>query len=205
MSALTFVLEEEDMRRALVGTPLYVHTMIAFASVFLMKVATIKSQNTALGPHFSFDPPSVWSVLERMIDLLKNTITSTRHLLYHVAAGIEKMLRRARQGTNEWSSGLFKGDGVAQQPEANGRESPQAITQCHQRMTSSEYHDWQPPNDQWPNTNNVVLEDTGQQFMANNELPHNQMMYMHDSVFLDAFGNEAANDVYSLLSSQFSH
>ena len=31
-SILTFVLEEEDLRRALVGTPLYVHTMIAFAS-----------------------------------------------------------------------------------------------------------------------------------------------------------------------------
>ncbi|KAF4829923.1 Transcriptional activator of proteases prtT [Colletotrichum siamense] len=38
-SILTLVQEEEDLRRALVGTPLYVHTMITFASVFLMKVA----------------------------------------------------------------------------------------------------------------------------------------------------------------------
>lgn len=36
-SILTFLLEEEGLRRALVGTPLYVHTMIAFASAVLMK------------------------------------------------------------------------------------------------------------------------------------------------------------------------
>lgn len=75
-STLTFVLEEADMRRSLVGTPLYVHTMIAFASVFLMKVATIKSQNAPLGYHFSIDPHMVWTTLEKMINLLKNTVTS---------------------------------------------------------------------------------------------------------------------------------
>ncbi|RYP73288.1 hypothetical protein DL771_003717 [Monosporascus sp. 5C6A] len=38
-SILTFVLGEE-IRRALVGTPPYVHTVVTFTSLFLMKVAT---------------------------------------------------------------------------------------------------------------------------------------------------------------------
>ncbi|KAI0484064.1 hypothetical protein GGR56DRAFT_612166 [Xylariaceae sp. FL0804] len=70
-SILTFVLEEEDMRRALVGTPLYVHTMIAFASVFLMKVAT--KWNRILG--LNVESNYVSHLLERMIVLLKSSIT----------------------------------------------------------------------------------------------------------------------------------
>ncbi|KAH8649073.1 hypothetical protein BX600DRAFT_404159, partial [Xylariales sp. PMI_506] len=89
-SILTFVLEEEDMRRAMVGTPLYVHTMIAFASVFLMKVAT--KWNRIMG--LNVESKYVSHLLERMIVLLKSSVTSERHLLYHIAFGLEKMLAK---------------------------------------------------------------------------------------------------------------
>ncbi|OAA59198.1 Transcription factor [Niveomyces insectorum RCEF 264] len=93
-SILTFVLEEADLRRALVGTPLYVHTMIAFAAVFLMKMAA-QWNRVVMG--LNVEPGYVSHLLRRMIELLKSSITSERHLLYHIAAGLEKMLAKLLQ------------------------------------------------------------------------------------------------------------
>ncbi len=84
----TFVLEEEDMRRALVGTPLYVHMTIAFASVFLMKIAA--RWNRVMG--LNVESRYVSHLLDRMIVLLKFSVTSDRHLLHHISFGLEKML-----------------------------------------------------------------------------------------------------------------
>lgn len=40
LNIINFILEDPALRRALVGTPLYVHTMLTFACVFLFKLAT---------------------------------------------------------------------------------------------------------------------------------------------------------------------
>lgn len=69
--------------------------MIAYASVFLMKVAT--KWNT-IG--LNVDSVFVWQLLERMINLLKNTVTGDRHLLHHIAAGLEKMLVKSQTPPN---------------------------------------------------------------------------------------------------------
>ena len=39
MATLNMVLHEPDIRKALVGVPLFTHTMVAFSAVFLLKVA----------------------------------------------------------------------------------------------------------------------------------------------------------------------
>ncbi|RYP00158.1 hypothetical protein DL764_006589 [Monosporascus ibericus] len=82
---LTFVPEEDDMRRVVVGTLLYVHPTIAFASVFLMDVA--RWWNRMMG--LNFESNFVSHLLERMIVLLKGSVTSDHHLLYHIAFGLE--------------------------------------------------------------------------------------------------------------------
>ncbi|KAF2662267.1 hypothetical protein K491DRAFT_646198 [Lophiostoma macrostomum CBS 122681] len=226
-SILTFVLEEEDMRRALVGTPLYVHTMIAFASVFLMKVTT--NWNTIIG--LNVETKYVTGLLERMIELLKGSVTSDRHLLYHIAAGLEKMLERSRQaraqGPNAVAGAVAKlshGNGSSW-PSADGtgrRESSNAAAALHSQsfhqlddspqMSSSDapanldLNGFQVP---WPN-NYSVATGAG---IDENETPGteyggflgNNMMIMNDSLIYEAFGSESANDVYNLLTSQFSY
>jgi len=64
--------------------------MIAFASVFLMKIAT-KWTTVGLNVNLLF----VWNLLDRIITLLKSTVTSDRHLVHHIAAGLEKMLAKS--------------------------------------------------------------------------------------------------------------
>lgn len=113
-SILTFVLEEEDMRRALVGTPLYVHTMIAFASAFLMKGTTMWSRVMGLNLEVGY----VRNLLERVVLLLKTSVTSDRHVLHHIAFGLEKML--AKLST---TSGVAMAQGSTGSPQHRHLES----------------------------------------------------------------------------------
>lgn len=178
-SILTFVLEEEDMRRALVGTPLYVHTMIAFASAFLMKGTTMWSRVMGL----SLDRGYVTNLLERVVSLLKTSVTSDRHVLHHIAFGLEKMLAK-----------LSTTSGVAM---AQGSRHPALSTdnaggdggQFAERVPIDEQHvafsnaEWEPGN---AGTASFSDEFSG------------------DLIF-EAFGSGSANDVYDLLTSQLSY
>ena len=189
VSILTFILEEQDLRRALVGTPLYVHTMVAFASVFLMKVAT--KWNRVMG--LNVESGYVSHLLERMIVLLKSTVTSDRHLLYHIAAGLEKML--VKLGTKSASAGKTVRiehpiDGPP--PVAHGGLTPGARHQNHGGFTDSGMISEVPPWDPYsPSVGQPPLFDN--------------MTIMNDSLIYEAFGSESANDVYNLLTSQFQY
>ena len=228
-SILTFVLEEDDMRRALVGTPLYVHTMIAFASVFLMKVTT--NWNTIIG--LNVETKYVTGVLERMIHLLKGSVTSDRHLLYHIAAGLEKMLEKSRQARAQGPPAVA--GALAKLSSANASNTfahPSDAVQA--RTIHSAPGSWpdgifhpvaSPTNEgtvnsgapmnidlngfQVPWSNGHAMPPT----IDENETPGteyggflgNDMMIMNDSLIYEAFGSETANDVYNLLTSQFSY
>lgn len=176
-SILTFVLEEEDMRRALVGTPLYVHTMIAFASVFLMKVAT--RWNRIMGFNIEHSYAHVARLLENMVVLLKESVTSDRHVLHHIAAGLEKMLVKM---TADAAAEEFTKRDVHYQDHV-----PPGMSNGHADPASAYGpQDWGAP-------------DQGSQgFYGQN------LTLMNDSLLYEAFGTEAANnDVYNLLTSQF--
>ncbi|KAK9419649.1 putative Transcription factor domain-containing protein [Seiridium unicorne] len=193
-SILTFVLEEEDMRRALVGTPLYVHTMIAFASVFLMKVATKWNRIMGLNVESNY----VSHLLERMIVLLKSSVTSERHLLYHIASGLEKMLANLRKVPTktqklpgELGTGVSPGQDsvVSFGPMGYGPSPAGQETLMDGVFTGAEGAPWDP-------------------YAAGAVGRHNfldDLAVMNDSLIYEAFGSDSANDVYNLLTSQFSY
>jgi hypothetical protein len=234
-SILTFVLEEDDMRRALVGTPLYVHTMIAYASAFLMKVTT--NWNTIIG--LNVETSYVTSLLERMIHLLKGTVTSDRHLLYHIAAGIEKMLERSRQAIARGPPAIAGGATTSSNVNASTNgwvpSSASEVARARASSTTSVPYSEQPFTSSLPETSgptngsgsipaNIDLNGFQGPWNNNYNIPSgmegqgtetpgteyggflgNNMMIMNDSLIYEAFGSESSNDVYNLLSSQFSY
>ncbi|KAH8888525.1 hypothetical protein GQ53DRAFT_724526 [Thozetella sp. PMI_491] len=187
-SILTFVLEEEDLRRALVGTPLYVHTMIAFASVFLMKVTTKWNRIMGLNVEFEY----VAHLLQRMIVLLKSSITSDRHLLYHIAAGLEKMLGNmvkppAPKAEAKTEAEAATGASTVALAEYDSAPYADGTALLHETGTPR----WEP----YPNGANGIVP--GQTYFGD-------LTIMNDSVIYEAFGSDSSNDVYNLLTSQFS-
>lgn len=235
-SILTFVLEEEDMRRALVGTPLYVHTMIAFASIFLMKITT--NWNTIIG--LNVETNYVTGLLERMILLLKGTVTSDRHLLYHIAAGLEKMLERSRQAQAQGPPAVAGATAalptVATAPLGWQHTSTSDTARVRASSTvSGAFSEHQPSNPQASESHvhnnssnnapsNIDINGFQGPWNSNYGIPGamnsqgagtpgteyggflgNDMMIMNDSLISEAFGSESANDVYNLLTSQFSY
>ncbi|KAJ5980981.1 hypothetical protein N7481_008279 [Penicillium waksmanii] len=199
-SSLTFVLEEEDLRRALVGTPLYVHTMIAFSAVFLMKVAT---KWNAVG--FNIDPAFVWDLLDRVIHLLKTTITSKRHLLYHIGAGLEKMRTRLLEQENDPQSSMPLHQ-QSQTPFGCCDENTINQSACiHDRSGAFNSSTWANGSqmaavDEFPNETDGMKRRTAPE----TDSGFDQIMSMSNDLIYEVFGeNESSYDVYSLLSSQF--
>lgn len=221
-SVLTFVLEEDDMRRALVGTPLYVHTMIAFASVFLMKVAT--KWNRVMG--LNVEEGYVTRLLGRMIGVLKSAITSDRHVLKHIAAGLEKMLLKMEESRSQRDSGADTGTA-----EGHGGEAMQGVSsgggQGYEGGGPGYYAAAEPgygsgssnfpPSLGAPGGGSLGMLPTpgswdsagvgvyGQpQTGAGGDFFGDGLTDMNDNLMYEAFGTGSANDVYNLLSSQFS-
>lgn len=189
-SILTYVQEEEDMRRALVGMPLYFHTMITFAAVFLMKVTT---KWTSI-PGLNVDPIYNLEVLERVITLFRNSVTSDRHLLPHIAAGLEKILAKSRACT----PGLTKmGDSyIAMQDRislANGQSHGYDGSQLLQ------------PQGTLPAFPDQEYDDMNAASWIS--YPHDMadMVIMNDGWLQESFGSECTDAVYNLLTSQFSY
>jgi hypothetical protein len=177
-SSLTFILEEEDLRRALVGTPLYVHTMIAFACVFLMKVAT---KWNAVG--LNIEPAFAWDLVGRMIRLLESTVTSERHLAHHIASGLSKMLSRSKDSA--------------------GPEAPPASDSMW--TGPSTYAGQVGPESAIPDGTTWNPYGPGIPGVPDGGVDLNEMMVMNNNIIYEAFGYDPVNDVYDLLTSQFSY
>jgi hypothetical protein len=91
-SALRLILDDEDMRKAVIGVPLYLLTTIAFASMFLMKV---QSRWKCAQLDISFD--AVTSLLEDIISLLNDNRGCVRHLASYIGRGLRNMLDKLKQ------------------------------------------------------------------------------------------------------------
>lgn len=111
IATLKVVLDERDIQRALVGVPLYLHSMITFAAVFLLKIAAKtcsngtnirgQGQNTSIasaGLHvdIGYIRLLVGQIVELMVSCSQRA--SERHLSHHIARGLRKMLT----GLEEW-------------------------------------------------------------------------------------------------------
>jgi hypothetical protein len=89
MSILQLVIDEPDIRDALIGVPLYLHTMITYAAVFLMKV-----QQQWKAARLAVDSVLIRESVQRIIKIFSKEGASERHLSYHIARGLGKMLGR---------------------------------------------------------------------------------------------------------------
>ena len=111
IATLKVVLDDRDIQRALVGVPLYLHSMITFAAVFLLKIAAKACSNgpnsSGQGQHSSIasagllvDIGYVRVVVGRIVEMMVSCSqrASERHLSHHIARGLRKMLA----GLEEW-------------------------------------------------------------------------------------------------------
>lgn len=172
--------------------------MIAFTSVFLMKVAT--KWNTV---GFNIDSSFVWDLLDRVIHLLKTTITSKRHLLSHIGAGLENMRLRLLEQENQ--------SVVARVPNILYRERGMHENQQHHNSFDQVISPTDGSINTWTDTqlaapSDLPIADAGAS-QRENPAPDpefDQIMSMSSDLIYEVFGgNESSYDVYNLLSSQF--
>ena len=110
IGTLLVVLEQPDIQRALVGVPLYLHSMITFAAVFLLKIAakgcsssipgSQSQRNSIASAGLLIDVAYVRGLVGQVIGLMVSCSkrASERHLSHHIARGLRKMLT----GFEEW-------------------------------------------------------------------------------------------------------
>ncbi|KAJ5639788.1 uncharacterized protein N7484_007650 [Penicillium longicatenatum] len=111
IATLKVVLDERDIQLALVGVPLYLHSMITFAAVFLLKIAAKvcsngtnpggQGQNSSIASAgLLVDIGYVRDLVGRIVEMMVSCSqrASERHLSHHIARGLRKMLT----GLEEW-------------------------------------------------------------------------------------------------------
>lgn len=216
VSILTLLLDEDDMRKALVGTPLYVHTMIAFASVFLVNATTKWDRLIGL----NIEPTLVTRLLEGMVVVLKSAATSDRHMLKHIAVGLEKMLGRlaAVHGTTAASSedrNGFEGQAGPAGPVGpgwhleSGDQSGMGFrddfgSQPSSTLATGSLHD-QIGNMQGSGSGNLHPQhatgdsEEGMGFFGDGSA------VLNDHFLYQTFGTGSAGDVYNLLSAHYQY
>lgn len=91
MATLNLLLFEPDIRTALVGVPLFTHTMIAFSAVFLLKVAWKWSST-----YLYIDERQVLDLVQQVINTMSSVQASDKHLTNHIANGLRQMLAKLR-------------------------------------------------------------------------------------------------------------
>ena len=83
-SIIDMLLSDPDIRNGLVGIPHYMHSMIAFACVFLLKV-TAQYSGQFIGDALAFD------MCTKVVQQFRDTPVGKWHLVHLMADGLEKM------------------------------------------------------------------------------------------------------------------
>lgn len=89
---LNFIVEDPSIRNSILGVPLYLHTMITYASVFLLKVH-LRWRTARL----NLDLPMFVTVIERVASILGSVSGSERHLSFHIAKGLTGMVAKVQR------------------------------------------------------------------------------------------------------------
>lgn len=84
-SIIKLILAEEAVQKGLIGIPSYLHSVTAFACMFLIKIA-IKYGNTLV------DREEVTDLITQLVGLFRRTSSGTWHLVHLMEGGLEKML-----------------------------------------------------------------------------------------------------------------
>lgn len=110
IATLVNVLDVPAIQDSLVGTQLFLHSMITFSAVFLLKILVKVHPNCVLGPNsqhnslaaagLKIDIPYVLDVIEKIVNIMISASekASERHVSHHIARGLSKML----EGYREW-------------------------------------------------------------------------------------------------------
>ncbi|KAE8150595.1 hypothetical protein BDV25DRAFT_139680 [Aspergillus avenaceus] len=133
-STLTLTLEDDDLRRAFPGVPIFTYTMVAFCATFLLKMAaTWGKSSTKLGlgcqgstSGLIINTRHIISLVQRSADMLAGVATSLneRHIAKHIATGMLEMLQQFHalneNGTYDLGNSMDAGDNMgAFYPELN--------------------------------------------------------------------------------------
>ena len=93
MNTLSLVLEEDpSIHSSIQGVPLYFHTTVAYASLFLLR-----AQMRWRPARLNINIPMVLALIERVVTVLSQVDVSERHLSCHVSTGLVKFLDRYRK------------------------------------------------------------------------------------------------------------
>lgn len=92
LGTLSFILEDTSIRNSIQGVPLYLHTMVTYASIFLLRVQ-MRWRPARLNVSISL----VLALIERISQLLGQAYASERHLSFHVANGLVQMLVKFKE------------------------------------------------------------------------------------------------------------
>ena len=82
---ITLLLEDKDAHMAIAYVPHHVHGMIAFATMFLLKVATKHAEQLFV------DKRHLSMLLAALARQFKSTVVGKDHLIHRMAEGVEKM------------------------------------------------------------------------------------------------------------------
>ncbi|POR36403.1 Fungal specific transcription factor, putative [Tolypocladium paradoxum] len=91
-AALSLILNDGDMRKAVIGVPLYLHTTIAYACLFLMK-----AQSQWRSANLAIRYEDVVALIEGTISLLEETRRCVRHVAHFLGRGLNTMLQKFKE------------------------------------------------------------------------------------------------------------
>ncbi|CAI7564865.1 unnamed protein product [Penicillium pancosmium] len=139
MSILRVIVSDPEFRSFMNGLPLYFDTMLAFAVVFLLKVAT------KYATVIRIDTEKIISLVSQTVAALREITQAMhrQHLLVTISEGLEKLLYKCRppmQSTNE---------GIMYQPSSAMDPHAQFDTAWMENMASFDFQTNFPDLDEW--------------------------------------------------------
>ena len=102
-AVVEMLLTDHDVTEALNGIPHYIHSMIAFACVFLLRVA-------AQHPGQYIDDARVLAMTGQVVQQLRSTLVSKYHLVHLMADGLEKMASSDIRSSSAMHHSFASGD-----------------------------------------------------------------------------------------------
>lgn len=180
-SILQHFLQEQSHHEEIVGMPFYLHSMVAFAVVFLLKLST-RWHNIGI----SIDPRSEsWPLIGSIIGLLRSCQAGKDHMAYKMADGFERMLAQLQKteppsevGTSSQTTFAMAVSTGAQQPPVGVDSaceadcSPVVSSQVDEASTAPSYDEWAFHSEHtWPlGLGYDLLGFSGQELFGDTEL-----------------------------------
>ncbi|KAJ9630147.1 hypothetical protein H2204_008652 [Knufia peltigerae] len=133
---LEIVLGEPDLRRALVGVPLYLHAMIAFAVVFLIKMSAVWDViGVSTDAHARTKP-----LIRGTIATLRECKAGNNHILYKMATGFQRLMERNPNDNSLGGGSTTTTTTTNKNLDLNRTSSFEAATQ-HHHLSNQEFPD----------------------------------------------------------------